>query len=650
MNSKIVIEVSDQDCVAYLKEFENGTSKYQVMEYLRRMGITRGVLDDKIAERLFNIADSNTPIAQTVDTSQAVKLYGTNSISFEQFLKEVEDSYSVIQSGSQNSDKPFIIYCEENKTVFTLDLFKEYTNLFNKPIFSPKLDTIVPYISDDFEVKESNGLLSFKSKKEGYVVLDADKNLTLISPFEVSEDKMQMTVNIYPLKFGFKELVKKSIKLKETYEKEVGILPVEIPELNLQKCPENYTQIVIRRGKKAIHGENAQITFKLESSPKAKSDVKDRVNLKEFNSFVEVKKDQILLIKRVVKPPIDGFNVLGEKLIAEPGSDIEIKINENIKETQLSDEIHYSSLLAGVYREKNHELSVSETLEIEGDAGVKTGNITYSKDIHIKGSVLNGYKVQCGKNLHIEKNIEDSVTIACEKNMVVQNGIFGENADITVNGDLEVGFIQDTNVTVQGNLLVHSSILNSNVTVMGEITVLGEHIDKDKTSVIGGNIITMRGIRAHSMGSFYSKTVINCGFNPKMHQNILEINELIKKLDIVLIKIQNSIGFNIRDKHNIKRLAYISENERKVVKDKLKKLKEVSDKRSSLLNTIEKIKKLTYAEDKDSLYVQVDNIISPDITIYLYHDIEKIKTELMSVRYYLKNGSIVKTDSQASKS
>lgn len=646
MNKNINIAIKNNDCEVYLQSCTSNTTKYDILHLLRTRGITKGIYEDRIESELLSNEKGSQPIVQTVNSTNILKLPNGESTTIDGFIKRAQDSYSVIQSGSQSSKEAFIYFCKEDSTVFTLELLRKFTNIFNDPIFGNNIHDIIPYNSEHITLIESGDSLVAKALSAGYLTIDFTGRLTLIPPYTVTEDEMLMEGHLFPVSYGQQDLLLTLRLLKEEFEKEM--------ELPRKKCDELLTKepitvpktIAIRHGKQESNGLDAEIIFKMANTKKAEANDYGRVDLKEFTSFVEVKEGDLLLRKRPVQPPVDGYTVWGKLLKAKFGKDIPITTVENVEEKVAEGEIHYIATINGVFREVKNSLTVTEALTIEGDVGVTTGHVRFSKDIVIKGSVLSGYEVECGGNLIIENDVEDGVTINCKGDLSVKNGIFGMNTSITVEGNAEIGFIQESIVSVEGNLHVRSSILHSEITVLGAINVDGEKIDKDKASIIGGTIVTMHSLRTHSLGSIFAKTKVYCGFNPAMHKKHLELNETLKKIDVLLIKIQNSIGFNIRDKHNIKRLAYISDKERKVIKDKLKKLKELSDKKARLTHIIEQIKEKTYAKDTSTLFVQVDNTITPEILLTIGYDREKVKTDLMSVRYYLKEGSITMIDSQ----
>lgn len=645
MNNAIIIDVTPDKCAAYLRACEPTTTKYDVRTVLSRMGITKGIDDAIIVKQLFAPQKDSIPIVKTVDIHNCISLANGDQYTLSGFIKWAQESYSVIQSGKQSRKEPFIHYCRRGKTVLTLNLFRDNTNIYNKPVFE-NIYTIIPVTSEHIEVHEDNGKLHFTALSDGYISIDFNMRLSLIPPFTVSDDTMVMEGHLYPVAEGFNDLTGKLRELQESFEKDMNLVHQPIEELSYKESSLIPTTVVLRRGKKIQDGVDAEILFKLKDTGSASLDEKGRVNLKDFSCFKEVSKGDVLLKKSIVSPPIDGYTVYGDTLKAKPGKDIPIIIKENVAEKLIENEIIYTAEIDGVYKEDKNSVTVTEELIIEGDAGVKTGNIHYSRDIVIKGSICYGYEINCGGNLRVENDIEDKVTVYCDGNLFVKNGIFGDQTVISVEGNLEAGFIQDSNCHVQGNILIHSSILHSQVTANGEIVVEGNNVDKDKASIIGGSIMTMKGLRTHSLGSIYSKTVINCGYNPEMHKKFLKLHASVKDLDMLIIKVQNSIGFNIRDKHNLKRLSHLPEKERSIIKKKLQKLKELSKKKGVIEKAIQKIKTLTYAENTDELYVQVDNVISPEVTLYMYHDVEKVKTDLMSVRYYLKEGEIKMIDAE----
>lgn len=639
MNSSVIIEIAPHRCAAYLKACGENTTKIDVLNTLSRMGITKGIYEDKITTQIFAPKKESVPIVKTVDIQNCITLSNNAHYSLESFFKWAQECYSVIQSGAQSTKEPFIHYCIKGKTVLTLDLFQKNTTIFNTPVFED-ITSIIPVNSEHISIQEKDGKLHFSALTDGYLTIDFNKQLSLTPPFTISPDNMIMEGHLYPVAVGYKDLIQNLRELQESFERDKNLPHREIEQLSNPITSLTPCTLPLRNGKEAQNAIDAEITYKLNEKKSAEQNSGGRVNLKDFCNFKEVSKGEILLLKTAITPPVDGYTVTGEILKARAGKDIPITVGENV--TQSTDEkgITYLADINGIFHFRNNVISVSEHLTIEDDAGIKTGNISYSKDIVIKGSVLSGYQIICGGNLTIENDIEDGVTIQCKGNLFVKNGIFGEHTHITVEGNLEVGFIQDSNCTVRGNMLIHRSILHSQISTNGYIEVEGVKVDKDKASIIGGVITTMSGLRAHSMGSMFSKTVVNCGFNPEMHKKFLTLHDSLKNIDMLLIKIQNSIGFNIRDKHNIKRLSHISDGEKQVIKEKLQKLKQLSAKKKAIEQALEKVKEIIYTDDKESLYVQIDNVISPEVTLYMCHDVEKVKTELTSVRYYLHKGEI----------
>jgi uncharacterized protein (DUF342 family) len=180
-----------------------------------------------------------------------------------------------------------------------------------------------------------------------------------------------------------------------------------IIEENLKSCIENSCKnLLVAKGEQVVNGKDefVEMKFKTDSDlKKLKEDKIGNIDFKSIGSVEAVNKDEVIAEKHCGDEGKDGWDITGKIKKHKPGKKLKLKAGEGCV---IKDDNVIISAIAGKPCVKNNAFYVYAIHEIRSDVDLKTGNIKFTGDITIYGSVKEGMEVECGNSLIIEKDIE----------------------------------------------------------------------------------------------------------------------------------------------------------------------------------------------------------------------------------------------------
>ena len=187
----------------------------------------------------------------------------------------------------------------------------------------------------------------------------------------------------------------------------------------------------------------------------------------------------------------DGRDVTGRVIKATPGRKCPVKLDQSLILDAKNNIIAQEN---GLLILQNNSLSVSRLVEIKENVDFSTGNINIDGSVNIRAGVKDGFTVKATENITIDGLIE-SAEINCGGDLVCRRGMAARGkGSIKVFGNAEVGFLDDVNGFIKGNLTVHRELMNCRLVVGGDLFI-------ENGSVIGGNIAVTGSISARELGS-----------------------------------------------------------------------------------------------------------------------------------------------------
>ncbi len=372
---------------------------------------------------------------------------------------------------------------------------------------------------------------------------DNDKELNKREiQISISNDAMSATLCLYmPL---YSDTTKEQDLF--TYEQVISALSAQgvkmgIDDAMLHRMVEEriYNEsFIIAQGKPMVNGDDGRYEFFFDTDVKAKPNIRsdgsvDYMNLKLFES---VKEGQLLAKYYAPTKGIFGFDVKGKLLTPKPGKPKSPLRGKGF--TISEDGSEYYAAITGKVEYRNYDLNIANVLEINGDVDLNIGNIDFDGDVNIKGNVITGVRITALGNIYIGGYVEGAV-ISTQKDLVLQDGINAKGiGKIYAKGNITGKFFENAEVYTEGDINA-GYILNSNVTAVGKIIING-----NKGVIYGGSLTGVMGIETPRLGnSSHTVTMVRVGPAKKLqtdYANLLiqmkEIDSQIEMYDEVMAK------------------------------------------------------------------------------------------------------------------
>lgn len=386
----------------------------------------------------------------------------------------------------------------------------------------------------------------------------------------ISSDKMQAGLKIIKGEEGGKRLTPLEIVAKlETQFKIVHGLDKQAIGDMINNGTYNQSEVVAV-GTEPVDGVDGKIILHFETDfNKIGADVDGRIDFKQLNLFANVSKGSIVASKTRPVPGQDGMDILGNVLLAKQPNDAKFNYGKNVLLS--TDGESLLSTIDGKADLVNNKVVVSKVYVVDGNVDMSVGNIDFSGDIVVTGSVLSGFTVNAGGSVDIYGIVEGAHIIA-DKNIRVAGGFLGNGKGMLNAGgavtckNVEHGIIRAV-ISIEADNVIHS-----NLYCEGAIKV-----DGGKSSVIGGNICSGHQIILNNVGAPKgTATTLRIGLIMDEFKRMAEIQSeekentaTLKKLQMAKIKMMNNNIIDVSNKVKImNEIIAVQGNLDKLVEDK----------------------------------------------------------------------------------
>jgi len=485
-------------------------------------------------------------------------------------------------------------------------------------------DTIKP--GDGVEQIKVDGNIEYRAKWFGKVLID-DNTLSVRCPLTLTDDKMKAVLDLLPPSCPDKlvqyECIVSTLNqhgIVFGIDEQVVRDAVRIVNKNRQPV----TSLVVAEGVPVVHGTDARIIYKQKEKVAGRGLAKGRIDFREHNSSMGFKCGDIIghLIK--AKVARDGTRITGEIIKARPHKELDLKLegahldigNRIVADVDGALIVHGSCL------------TVTELLVIDGDVAQKTGNIHCMTDVFATGHVEPGFELESEKNVVVGKNVEDA-KVRCGGNITIKGGIRGAKSEVYAPGTVTVGFIENANVFVNGDICVRDSVINSKISSNGAITV--GSMQSRHSAIIGGRTTAKTSIEAHVLGSSaYPKTIVSAGFTQEAKQQQRDLRNSIASMETELVQLEQiEMHYKLHTKAN--RDAVM----RKVRTTRANLLKELASLRKQLDAVM---KEITQHED---VQIVVHRETYPGVVIKIQGHTYEVTREMGSGIFSLEDAQVV---------
>ena len=238
-----------------------------------------------------------------------------------------------------------------------------------------------------------------------------------------------------------------------------------------------------------------------------------------------------------ISPPTEGkpgTDITGRVVNQKKG--VPVKLNIGNGTTLVNDDTEIIAATSGNLSFKNGAFCVDETLVINGDVDVSSGNIDFIGSVVVKGSVFEGFRVTSKKDINVYGSVNNAELYA-DGSITIKIG--SVNSSIEARGDIKLGYCENSNVKSKGNI-ESVSFIGGNIFAGRKIIASGKGV------MMGGKYTALDGIEASVIGSEnYIKTEITLGNNAILSEErdnlVKSITEMEDRID-QLGKILNTLA------------------------------------------------------------------------------------------------------------
>ena len=311
------------------------------------------------------------------------------------------------------------------------------------------------------------------------------------SGYELTITADKMAGYICPLETPAPQASLESIKnLIQSENLSFGIVDDERIMQYLASEPAMEEPWLIAEGNPVRPGRPAEVKYFFDTSP-LKAGTLDKSGAIDFKNrgkipFVE----QGTVIAEIVPPVLGqpGKDIYGNSIMPDEYHEIILSCGEGVNR-QEQDPLKFVALTRGHPTLVNDAtLCVSEVLTISGDIGIETGHVEFDGDIHVAGSIQEGYRVR-GRTLRADEIFRADVQI--DGDIIIVKGIIG--ATVRTDGSIRAKHVRDTVVDALGDINIETEAYESRIGTNGVFNIAGG-------TILCSRVSAMRGIHAAAIG------------------------------------------------------------------------------------------------------------------------------------------------------
>lgn len=486
---------------------------------------------------------------------------------------------------------------------------------------------------DEFDIRELNGVIQQLEKEPKEYKVTNDKVYPENEYMKITMDKKrtQAFVKLFPPSNKGKLLTRDEIMQDlEHHGVRHGIIERNI-DLYL-KCRQFCTEFLVAKATKPIQGKDAVITYHFETEITSKPTIREdgSVDFHQIDNINHIEAGALLATLQPAEFGKPGIDVTGAPIKQAKVAVKRLKHGRNIHLSEDGNQMY--SDVSGHVSLTEEQVFVSNTYEVPADVSTATGDIFYDGNVHVKGNVITGFKVEAKGDIIVEGVVEGATLISGGQ-IVLHRGIQGMNRGVLhAEKDIVTKFIENSEVHAGGSITT-DAIMHSEVTAKGDIISTGK-----RGLVIGGSVKSETNISMKVAGSTMgTKTHIEIEMDPELLAENKELEKQMLDMAEEMEKHEKIVEVYAR---KIKKGEKLEEDKKKqylVAKKSIEILKENIDKAE------ERSKELREEiESHNGGRIKISDIAYPGVKITITGAIYTVKSEVRRTQF-IKDRALIKT-------
>lgn len=502
---------------------------------------------------------------------------------------------------------------------------------------SLNIDDVSEYLHqiriDEFDIRELNNVIQElqKEPKEYKITSDTIYPVNEYMKIVVNRKRTRVFVKMFPPSNKGKLITRAEI-LQDLEHHGIchGIIERNI-DLYL-KCRQFCTEFLVAKATEPIQGKDAVITYHFDTEMSSKPTIKEdgSVDFHQIDNINHIEAGVLLATLQPAELGKPGIDVTGEPI---KQAKVAIKTLKHGRNIHLSDDgTKMYSDVSGHVSLTGEQVFVSDTYEVAADVSTSTGDIFYDGNVHVKGNVITGFKVEAKGDIIVDGVVEGATLIAGGQ-IVLRRGIQGMNKGVLhAEGDIVTKFIENSEVYAGGSITT-DAIMHSKVAAKGEVISTGK-----RGLVIGGSVKSETNISVKVAGSTMgTKTFLEIGMDPALMDEYKELDKQMLSMSEEIEKHYKIVEVYAKKVKTGEKLAEDKKKQYLVAKKSIEVLKENienAEKRSTELR--EEMEK--YSNGR----IKVSDITYPGVKISITGAIFTVKSDMRRTQF-VKDRALIKT-------
>ena len=471
--------------------------------------------------------------------------------------------------------------------------------------------------------------------------------------FSISVDLINQVIELNFAQQLSEEIISSAIKeeifekIEDLLKKERALKPLKITRkkeniiqdiTNLKESPQRKSKVILSQKINPINEEDEffEVLSPSLNSQSQTEDVKPqskRIDYKDKNMIILVEQGDLIAKKKKKKEGKKGVDIYGRTLEPQKAKTVNVLHNTSINTTEDSEYFYYYALKSGILKiddpkSNKYKLSIWPCIVVE-NVDYLTGNIKMNGDVVVKGTVLDGFKVQATGNIHIygEKGVGQADSIVSENgDIYVSSGVCGNGKTILNANNISAKYLNGVYATARDKIRLKDYCINSIINA-NDLT-----ISSTKGSLYGGET-RINKIFVTKLGSPNEiKTVIYfiADTNNNKEDYISEIYKKEKSLIDNIHKLntdRNNIIQQLKQDPKISQKGNVDKNFIQKIKNLVEQLEKEIKKKEEKLKEITKEKECILKDKKTSQQKLISKYIYSNVFVYIGKDVKKVFRE-----------------------
>ena len=389
------------------------------------------------------------------------------------------------------------------------------------------------------------------------------------------------------------------------------------------------TECLIARGIDVVDGVDAYFEFHFNTDfnkvPALRED--GSVDYWSIHTVELVEEGQIIATYHEPIMGSNGMNVKGKMLFAKRGRPLPPLTGRGFERS--ADNKIYTALLNGKIEKQKNRILVSDVHEVNGDVGLKTGNIDFRGDVIVHGNVPTGAVIRATGSITIDGTVEGAVLDA-NKDIIIRGGMLGSGRGIIRSrGNVHAKFLEYAEVKADGDVNIGSAV-NCNITTNGKVFLKGK-----LARIVGGKIYAAMGLEGNMLGNDYGvKTEVYVGVNIEVkkeisyHENcVKEAQDMIDKINLGIQQLDEAIKAGEAEPTDLRKGS--------LLRTKIVKQADLATHTQQMNKMIEVV------ENANGACVEVVQFVHPGVIIGINDSVHQMEEIEQCIAFREKEGNVV---------